>query len=457
MLLKQKWFASLILLVYALILPAPYLYGQEAGGTPYNVIIIGVDAFRADHTSFSGYYRETTPFLDILAKKGIVFEKAISQASWTLPSFSSLFTSKYVESHEAFHMNRSLKEEELTLAEILKQNGYQTAAFVGGVMLEPQYGFTQGFDYYSAGGSRFFSDVTPLALEWIKKHKKDPFFLFLHGNDLHPPFYHVNLPESTRHKFDAEYKGAVDKMLMDYYFVRVFNRYPWNEGWGPAPTEEYLAKVESVRNNPREMEHIIAHYDSQIAFADETIRQFWKALRELGLHEKTILLITGDHGLELGEKGLLAVGYHDSLWETVIHVPLIIWHPDLQPKKISTVVELVDAAPTLLDMLGIPIPDSFEGDNLIPLIKGSVADSPDHYAFSASSIVGPENKIRLHSIQNSQWKLIYHTAENKFKLYNLKEDPHEDNDVNGENSKIVLQLSQKLFQHLRKSKPESRS
>ena len=318
-------------------------------------------------------------------------------------------------------------------------------------MLEPQYGFTQGFDTFSAGGSRFFSDVTPLALEWVKKNQNKPFFLFLHGNDLHPPFFHVNLPESTRHKFDAEYRGAVDKMLMDYYFVRVYNRYPWNEGWGPAPTDDYLAKVEAVRNNPREMEHIIAHYDSQIAFADETLRKFWEALGDLELQKNTILLITGDHGLELGEKDLLAVGYHASLWETVIHVPLIIWHPDLRPNKVTNVVELVDATPTLLDMLDIPIPESFQGNSLLPIMNGSVREDPERYAFSASSIVGPENKIRLHSIQNLRWKLIYHTVESKFELYDLKQDSHEEKNVSGDNPKIVLKLSQRLFEHLGKS------
>ena len=128
----KNCFRLLFLLVCALVFLDSYAHGQEGKSRPLNVVIIGVDAFRADHTSYSGYKRKTTPFMDVLAEKSIVFEHAISQASWTLPSFASLFTSKYVQTHEAYHMNRRLKEEELTLAEILKQNGYQTAAFVGG-------------------------------------------------------------------------------------------------------------------------------------------------------------------------------------------------------------------------------------------------------------------------------------------------------------------------------------
>ena len=106
-------------------------------------------------------------------------------------------------------------------------------------------------------------------------------------------------------------------------------------------------------------------------------------------------------------------------------------------------------------LLSIPIPDSFQGESLLPLIKGSQPSSLERYAFSASSVVQPENIIRLHSIQNSRWKLIYDTVKSKFQLYDLKKDPQEKNNVSEENPKTVLELSKRLFEHLEKSEPDS--
>src|SRR5581483_11131668 len=163
-------------------------FAWAASPKPYNVIVVGIDGLRADHVGAYGYERATSPNIDRLAASSIQFQRAWSQASWTLPSFASLFTSRYPASLGIFHMGQRLRGDEALLAEIFRSNGYRTAGFVGGPFLEPNYGFSRGFDLYRSGGSRSFRDTTPLALDWIRRHQKDRFFVFLHGNDVHHPF-----------------------------------------------------------------------------------------------------------------------------------------------------------------------------------------------------------------------------------------------------------------------------
>ena len=152
----------------------------------YNVILISIDTLRADHLSSYGYFRETSPNIDHLAAEGILFEQAISQSNWTLPSHASLLTSRFVASHGLYIFSRRLSDAELTLAEILKRHGYDTGAFTSSVNLKPRWGFSQGFDTFfnsdSTKGS--FKSIFPKAVEWLRSKKDRRFFMFLHANDV---------------------------------------------------------------------------------------------------------------------------------------------------------------------------------------------------------------------------------------------------------------------------------
>lgn len=439
-----------LILLFLVLLTCRPAKAQNAS-EPYNIVLIAIDGLRADHVGAYGYKLDTSPNIDRLAAGGIQFQHAYSQSSWTLPSFSSMFTSQYPQSLKVFHMGQRLSGKEPILAELLRQHGYHTAGFVGGPFLEPNYGFARGFDLYRSGGSRSFRDTTPLALDWIKQHKNDRFFVFLHGNDVHPPFDLPNEGENVRIRFDQNYKGPVDEMQLDYYFVRVFNRIPLSPA-EPQPDDEYLAKVDEIRNNPRDIRHIIAHHDNQVAYADQFVGETVKALGELGLAKRTIVVVMADHGLELDEKGKLCTGYHTTNWETITHVPLIISHPDLAPRKVDQLVELVDLAPTLLDFAGVPAPSTFEGESLAPMLRDPAKGHFDRkVAFSSSSKVDPTDRIPMFSIRDDRWKLIFDDNGNKSQLYDLKTDPGETHDLAKKDPAKALELTQELLGHIQQT------
>ncbi len=416
---------------------------------PYNIVLFAVDGLRADHLGFHGYERHpTSPNLDRWASRAVVFENAEAQSSWTLPSFASLFTSRYPHQHGAMEMNRKLAESELLLTEILRQSGYRTAGFVGGPFLDPEYGFSQGFETYNAGGSRVFSQTLPPALDWLRRNKDEPFFLFVHGNDVHPPF-NPSLPEAERRRFDSEYRGPANDILLDYTFVKAYNGYPGKEG--SPPDKNYQDAVARVRKDPLALSHISALYDSQIAQVDRAFKKLWDALKTQGLLERTIIVLISDHGLELGERGLLATGYHPVVTETITHVPLVIGQPGTKPRRVRNVVELVDVAPTLLELVGVKPPKAFAGNSLVRLMRGE--KEPERIAFGSSTVVGGGGRIPQFFARRGLWKLIYHAKGERFELYDLSSDPGEKRDLAAARPKIAADLSAALLDHIGDSGP----
>ncbi|MBI4228743.1 MAG: sulfatase-like hydrolase/transferase, partial [Deltaproteobacteria bacterium] len=222
-----------------------------------NVILISIDTLRADHLSCYGYGRTTSPNIDRLANEGIAFSNAFSVASWTLPAHISMLTSMYSEAHGVITDENSLDENRVTLAEILKDRGYATAAFVSGVYLHSRYGFDQGFDVYDEsiidnaerGGEDLVQEVTSPSLNdsiqsWLKINNQKKFFLFLHYFDVH--FDYIPPPPYDT-MFGLDYKGKIDG--------RNFYNNP---------------EINSEMD-PRDLKHVIALYDGEIAFTDKYI------------------------------------------------------------------------------------------------------------------------------------------------------------------------------------------
>jgi arylsulfatase A-like enzyme len=429
----------------AFVSSASPLRGGEAAPRPRNVVIVAADGLRADRMGLYGYRRHpTTPNIDRLARRAVVYLDAEAQTSWTLPSFATFFTSRYPHQHGAVGMNRPMAEAEVTLAELLHDAGYRTAGFVGGPFLEPGYGFAQGFDHYDAGGMRLFPVTVPPALDWIRKNKDRPFFVFIHGNDVHPPF-NPDLPDGVRRRFDPDYAGPAATIKLDYDFVRVYNRLPSGDGKPPEPA--YQAVVDAIRADPRSLEHISALYDGQVAQVDEWFGKIWKTLEEEGLADDTVVMLMADHGLEMGERGLLATGYHPTLYETITHVPLILWGTGLKPARVAGPVELTDAAPTLLAVLGLPSPDSFEGRSRLPG-AGAPRRAAEGSAFAESSVVSPAPDILLRSLREGSAKIIHDSRGPKLEHYDLARDPGEKKDLSRERSADALRLSERLWGRL---------
>lgn len=383
----------------------------------YNVILISIDTLRADHLGCYGYFRNTSPNIDKLAKEGILFEQAISQATWTLPSHASIFTSQYVPVHGVYFFNK-LPDSAVTLAEVLENNGYATAAFTGGCDILSIFGLDQGFDVFydtvknvKQFGS--FNETVPLAIQWLHENKGSIFFLFIHGYDVHEP-YHV--PDENM--FDTKYKGIIDDMILNRNtFSKIYrNSYVNNEG--------RILKLTS-----KDINHIIAHYDSGIHYADEKIGDLLKELKKLKLLDDTIIIILSDHGEGLGERGRLAQ-HGINFYDEVVRVPLIIRHPSIKgPKRIKTQAQLIDVMPTILDFLGIPKNKEAQGNSLVPLIDGKAPPDFNEYVFSEGWM-----------IRTLKFKMI-----KEEELYDLKEDHRELNNRAIKNPKILSELMQQFL------------
>lgn len=396
-----------------------------------NIILIVVDCLRADHLSCYGYFRKTSPNIDSLAQEGILFEQAITQANKSLLSFASIFTSQYVSTHGVNETDRCLGDSALTLAEVLKIYNYRTAAFVGGRLLNPVYRLNQGFDTYFCVDktAHSFNEVIPEALKWLKerKEKKDKFFLLLHGNDLHTPY---SFP--VKFVYDKGYRGRLSDPTLVKYFSLIYKKKIWEENKKPIPLSD------------RDINYIIALYDEGINYADELIGNFLNYLSELKLLDKTIIVLTADHGEELFDHDWFFHVY--NLYEGTIRVPLIIRIPSLklEKKKIAHQVQLIDLMPTILELIGIEPNMQAEGHSLLSLIIGKITPGFNQYVFSEAS-------FGVVAIRADKWKLIYYLNDpDKTELFNLKVDPKEKNNLIKKRPEIALQFIKELFGWLRR-------
>ena len=183
------------ILVFFLFLSTSYLWWSlSKPDIPQGIILISLDTLRADHLGAYGYHRDTSPSIDVLAKEGVVFENAVVQSPWTLPSHMSIMTSLYPSFHGLTDKDSflPLSDEYVTLAELLKKGGYKTGAFTDGGFVSAKFGFDRGFDtYYDQGGG--IKTILPEAKKWLGLLKSEPFFLFIHCYDIHSP-YNPHLP-----------------------------------------------------------------------------------------------------------------------------------------------------------------------------------------------------------------------------------------------------------------------
>jgi arylsulfatase A-like enzyme/Flp pilus assembly protein TadD len=321
-------FATLVLLVAALSNPGCRPSGSDAGGfvpprsgsaAGFNVLLITLDTTRADRLGSYGYARAETPSLDALARRGLRFEEAITVAALTLPAHSSLFTGLYPPRHGVRTNGHTLAESHRTLAEILGEAGYQTAAFVSSFVLESRFNLDQGFETYDdrvaptydatfgTGNERFAGATTAAALAWLRaRDVSRPFFAWVHYFDPH-------------HKYD--------------------------------PPAEFGLRF---ADRP---------YDGEIAYVDSEIGRLMDAVAAQGLADRTLIVVAGDHGESLGEHGERFHGR--TVYESAIRVPLIIAAPPSAVARAGAVgdriVSLVDITPTMLTILGVKVPESLDG------------------------------------------------------------------------------------------------
>jgi choline-sulfatase len=301
-----------------------------------NVLLVTIDTVRADHIGAYGYTKGTTPTLDRLAREGVRFAEATSQAPLTGPAHAAILTGSYPARFGVRdNATTPLPPSATTIAERFKAAGYRTGAFIGAFIVDRQYGFGQGFDEFDSRFERFSSAaklqarrpagaVIDDALKWLAAKNDAPFFAWVHLYDAHAPY---DSPPAFRARFST------------------------------------------------------APYDGAIAYVDQSIGKLIDALQPSGALDRTVVSVVADHGEGLGEHGEAEHGFF--LYDTTLHVPWILRLPERRRAGtvVSGQVRAIDVAPTLAALAGLAAPADIDGESVVPLIEGRPRrDPPPSYA-----------------------------------------------------------------------------
>jgi membrane-anchored protein YejM (alkaline phosphatase superfamily) len=402
-----------------------------------NVLLVSIDTLRADHVHPYGYEKETSPFLDSLARQGVLFKNAIAQANWTLPSHASIFTSLYPAVHRVQRQTEKMGDTLETMAEMLKAAGYDTAAFVDGGVLGSGFGFSQGFDLYDDRSLGTQKDRR--VVKWLREHRTHPFLLVYHTYDVHFPYVHH--PHPRDFKDDPELEDIARRInakeydLTDEEFAKAVVAWCTYRDFYKMIDADRLSLLKEQMGNffkerwPRmpsfhdDLRYLIEAYDSGISFFDNRLRKLWKEVRDMGLDKNTVLIVTSDHGECFLEHG--ALGHPELLYDEIVRVPLIIVYPPLEAEglRVEAQVMTIDILPTILDCIKTAQPPQLQGHSLLPLINGR-GTRPERPAFADAF----ENSC----IRTGGWKYIHRdrfemkkSDQGGDELYDLENDPLE--------------------------------
>jgi arylsulfatase A-like enzyme len=385
------------------------------------VILISIDTLRADHLSAYGYRKIRTPNIDAFAQQGTLLTEAACQVPLTLPSHTSLLTSTYPFQNRIEENAEPVPAGAITLASVLRSHGYKTAAFIGSIFLERQFGLDQGFDEYDSpfnfqagsriSGSMIFAGgpqnpysvrqtrdgalVVRAALQWLAANHGQPVFLFLHLFDVHEPY---SVPAEVARK-----RG-------------------------------------------------ISRYDAQVEYVDQVLGRFRERLVQSGWWDRSLVVLVSDHGESLGEHGESSHGYF--IYQSTLWVPLMLHWPvgtPHYPERSNQPAGLIDVAPTVLDFLHVPAPASFEGQSLLGGIRsGSEGDA--HAVYSESVYTRDAfGWAPLRCLRAGPYKYI---SAPKPELYNLQQDPQEQVNLVGKKPDEAAALRSRLEKLLARYAPK---
>jgi arylsulfatase A-like enzyme len=428
--------------------PAP----SQPGLPPANVLLLVVDCLRADRVGAqTRYHRAVAPRLEALADAGTRFTRAFAQSSWTRPSVPTLLTGLYPSEHGlgAFLQEGdqvtggSLSPAAVTVAEAMRALGYTTALFAQQNQLAPKFGLAQGFDVYDHKASRA-AHIHEEFLSWLDSdmpaagggagspapsggddslapsasaadsREKRPFFAYLHYLELHWPYC---APPATRGVFTAGYQGR-----------------PLCADWRRLRDE---IRSGAVTLTVEEIEAMRGQYDEELLALDGEIGSLFDRLRERGLWDDTLIVVTSDHGEEFFEHGGMAHG--TSLFDELIHVPLVLKPPAswaAAPGTVNALVEHRDLLPTFIEAAGEQPATTGDRRSLRQLLLGSGGEREFVVAELGSTI----------AVRTAEHKLIVERSGGERRLFDLARDPGELHDVAAENPATV----QRLESHLRR-------
>lgn len=356
-----------------------------------HVVLISIDTCRADFLSCYGYGMQTTPNIDALAEEGVLFENAISPIPFTLPAHCSMLAGTIPPYHGVMdNSDYILGKDNVTLAEILKEEGFNTGAFVSSFILDAQFGIGQGFDTYednfddetsSTGiNERIGGETTELALKWLKKNQDQKNFMFLHYYD---PHFTYDAPEPFKSKFRNSRR--LKNVTVDIATV-LFDRYA-----------------------------------GEIAYADHCIGKVIAKLKELGMYDSTMIIVTSDHGEMLGQHGEISHGFF--IYQPVLKVPLVMKLPGGSgPLRVKNTVGLIDIVPTVCSALGIKADEAVQGVDLLDYTDKNFEGHTDRHLYCQSFESTKYGAHSLLGVVTDKYKYIQTTRP---ELYDLPADPGE--------------------------------
>lgn len=417
---------------------------SDAKREPPSIVVVLVDTLRADFLGAYGFDGPVSPAIDAFAKESVQFDHAFAQAPWTKPSIASLFTSlapdthrvlshdgKYGDAQEA--STEALPQEAATLAESLKQAGYATGAFVANPWLLREHGFAQGFDVFDQRPGVALPPRADVMLDaartWIARRPKDqPFFAYVHLMDVHGPY---DAPDA------------------DYQAVRE------SPGLGPSRTLDdatlalvrpYLRRASWVNGeDARDVRSWRAHYAAGVHALDRQLGGFLAQLAKSGVLDRTLVVITADHGEELADNGGWDHGFR--LYEHQLHVPLLVRLPGGAKggRRVQEIVSLIDVMPSLLGQAGVAPPPAVQGRDLSPLLAGADGGPGAGQSFASGVKWSPQ----MHALRAPGWKLIDDGPAAPPEVFDLTADPTEQKNVAAAQPTERARLEQTLDAHRR--------
>lgn len=401
--LKRKVSLIIVTFVYILLILSQNVCKKQSKSdiSFNNILLITIDTIRFDRLSCYGYNKKITPNIDALAEEGIIFKNAFSQVPLTLPSHTSILTGLLPHHHGVRNNGYYVFDKTApTLANLLKKNDYTTAAFVSSYVLNKKFGLDYGFDYYNdeveinpekphhMAAERKAAAVTDKVLDWINNNADRKFFIWLHYYDPHKPY---------------------------------------------SPPSYYSQKFKDP-------------YDGEIAYVDYNIGRLTKHLKQIGLMEKTLIVIVGDHGEAFGEHDEIQHGIF--LYDVTLHIPFIIHFPKYAPHlKVNSLVRTVDIFPTLLELAGI---SHYRNDG-VSLTHFITKDNYKNDVVSYAETIYPSTYkwASLFSIRNLNWKFIDAPIP---ELYNITSDISENDNVINSYPSIAQKLKNQLTNILTEQK-----
>ncbi len=346
----------------------PVVFGT--GVRTRKIILVSIDTLRADHVGCYGYGRPTTPALDALAADGAVFLNTYAPSSWTLPSHVSLLTSLSCFRHGVNREDDRMGSSTTTLADVLRTKGFVCAAVTGGGFVSPVFGFSKGFDLYlQAEGSpwtgRGAAQIFDTAARWIDRNARKDFFLFIHTYQPHSP-YIPPPPEDT--------------MFLDP-----------DAPWKMIDIGSHLGGPRGLYRSLPDAERraVVGLYDGEVRFADDAlIGPLTARLKDLGIYDDTLIIVTSDHGEEFFEHGSWEHGR--SLYDEVLKVPLVVKFPGskFRGRRVPAAVRLIDVMPTVMDVFGAAAEEpGLEGRTLLPVLRGREKKDMPSLAYLAGGVL----------------------------------------------------------------------